>query len=127
MITFICIVEKNPNKDWLKEIIQHLKYNVHEESAGRLIAEDNKRWIAVSKYLDSEIEYDTSEKLFVKKILQSPQFILVESNSHSLANELISSMEYGNFYIDNDHGMIAPLKQIKEHIESDLDWSTKGV
>jgi len=100
-----------------------------KETGGRFVVESiggmRDGWIAFQPIEDGQHDYEMEELDEIKKTVKNPSFYLIEGRNGviNFANEFIKKFSYsGNILIDNDHGLIADLTQIKINAELKKDW-----
>ncbi len=119
--------------------IENLSDNVYQvfsqigaakkESEGRLIVESSAGmkdgWIAFQPIENIQYDYEIDELEKIKNQIKNPSFYLIEGRNGivDFSNNFIQKFNpLGNVLIDNDHGMIVKLVEIKRKIELKEDW-----
>jgi hypothetical protein len=119
--------------------IENLSDNVYQvfsqigaakkESEGRLIVESSAGmkdgWIAFQPIENIQYDYEIDELEKIKNQINNPSFYLIEGRNGivDFSNNFIQKFNpLGNVLIDNDHGMIVKLVEIKRKIELKEDW-----
>lgn len=119
--------------------IENLSDNVYQvfsqigaakkESEGRLIVESSAGmkdgWIAFQPIENIQYDYEIDELEKIKNQIKNPSFYLIEGRNGivDFSNKFIQKFNpLGNVLIDNDHGMIVELVEIKRKIELKEDW-----
>jgi hypothetical protein len=100
-----------------------------EETGGRFIVENidgmKNGWIAFQPIEDVQFDYEMEEIEKIREIIENPSFYLIEGRNGEInfANHFIEKFNHpGKILIDNDHGLIADLNQIKRKIKLGKDW-----
>jgi len=100
-----------------------------KEAEGRFIVESTggmkDGWIAFQPIEDAQHDYETEELEAIRKTVKNPSFYLIEGRNGKVnfADEFIKKFTHsGKILIDNDHGLIADLVQVKKSIESGKNW-----
>lgn len=99
---------------------------VSPEADGRIVARDeNGDWIAFQPILNISDDYEEGEMGAVLKMIENPSFYLIEGrwSESRLENKLLIELnDCGSVAIDNDHGAILSLHDVKERIDSGVEW-----
>ncbi len=100
-----------------------------KQMAGRFVVEDlngmKDGWIAFQPIENTQYDYEIEELEEIKKKIANPSFYLIEGRNGTVnfSNRFIQEFNpSGNVLIDNDHGMIVGLMEVKKRIESGEDW-----
>ena len=100
-----------------------------EELGGRLLVESvsgmKDGWIAFQPIENIQYDYEIDELEAIKKRIANPSFYLIEGRNGAVdfCNKFIQEFyPSGKVLIDNDHGMIAGLEEVKEKIKLGEDW-----
>jgi len=100
-----------------------------QEPGGRFVVESasgmKDGWIAFQPIIDIQHDYDANELVEIGKKIKNPSFFLIEGRNGTVnfSNKFILGFNpVGKVMIDNDHGIIAELLDIKEKIRSGEDW-----
>jgi hypothetical protein len=84
-----------------------------------------KGWIAFQPIKDAQYDYEINELEEIKNRISNPSFYLIEGRNGviNFSNDFIKNfVPSGRVFIDNDHGMIADLVEVKGKIEAGEDW-----
>ena len=128
MFTFLIISE---TKNISTNIYQAFsKIGVPEqESGGRFIVESpngmKDGWIAFQPIIDIQHDYEADELAEIEKKVKNPSFFLIEGRNGTINFSDKFILEFnlaGKTMIDNDHGIISELSDIKDKIRSGEDW-----
>jgi len=99
------------------------------EAGGRLIVESSEGmkdgWIAFQPIESIQYDYEVDELKKIKHTISNPSFYLIEGRNGvvNFSNNFIQKLNpSGIILIDNDHGVIADLLEVKEKIKSGKDW-----
>lgn len=82
-------------------------------------------WIAFQPIKDIQYDYEDDELEKIKKKILDPSFYLIEGRNGvvNLSNKFIQEFNpSGKVLIDNDHGMITGLEEVKRKIILGEDW-----
>lgn len=82
-------------------------------------------WIAFQPIEDVQYDYGMDELEEIKSRIKNPSFFLVEGRDGEDKFSTIFIQKFSppdKVLIDNDHGLIADLMEIKAKIESGADW-----
>ena len=82
-------------------------------------------WIAFQPIKDIQYDYEADELEEIKKKISDPSFYLIEGRNGvvNLCNKFIQEFNpSGKVLIDNDHGMITSLEEVKGKIKLGEDW-----
>jgi hypothetical protein len=103
--------------------------NPEENTRGRLVVESangmKDGWIAFQPIENIQYDYETEELEEIKTLISNPSFYLIEGRNGvvNFSNVFIQNFSpSGKVLIDNDHGMIADLAEVKGKIQSGEDW-----
>ena len=86
-----------------------------ESCTGRFVAERSNSWISLSRYDEVFCDYDHSEEQAVKSLIAVPTGYLVEWKGAELLELLIKDFPTNQCaVVDNDHGLVCKLIDIKK-------------
>lgn len=122
MMSAILISEK-------KLLLDHLfnniggKWNVRLHDESELFAEKADEWFMV-EYDENLISlYEDEERASINNFGSFPFFYHLGYNSYEAANVAIMTIQPpGPMLVDNDHGLITRLEDIRQAIESGIAW-----
>ena len=99
------------------------------ETNGRLLIESSTGmeggWIAFQPIENIQDDYEMDELAAIKGRIRNPSFFLIEGRDGEDKFSTAFIRKFcppGRVLIDNDHGVIADLVEIKERIESGTNW-----
>jgi len=82
-------------------------------------------WIAFQPIDNAQYDYEMDELKEIKSRIKNPSFFLVEGRDGEKKFSTIFIQKFSppdKVLIDNDHGLIADLMEIKKKTESGADW-----
>jgi hypothetical protein len=97
------------------------------ESETRVVVEGDWGWFAIGTDTEIEGELSESERARIIEIICRPLFAQLEYNTSAaadLAVELLPSPE--GTLIDNDHGMVLPIEQVRWRILTGIEWQASS-
>lgn len=97
------------------------------QSASRLVVAGDWGWFAfdADQKVGSEFEEADIEKF--RAAIATPFFLLLEYSTTDAAERAISSLPSDDFLIDNDHGLVLPVAEVRRRIQSRENWQTASV
>lgn len=97
--------------------------SVDAQTSLRLVIEGNWGWFAFNLETNLEDEINDAELTTFRHFINNPSYIQLEFSSVCAVNVAISKFTpRGLILVDNDHGMICSLEEVKRRIESYEDW-----
>jgi hypothetical protein len=89
----------------------------------RLVTEQGSHWLAARRCDEIQSEYDEAEMEIIRPAYPEPSFVVVEGRGLKLANRMFLEVDDDlDFLIDNDHGLICPVAEIKRRISEGRSW-----
>jgi hypothetical protein len=89
----------------------------------RLLVEDGDHWLAARRCDALRNEYDELEMDLILPLFPDPSFVVVEGRGLKLLNQMFLAAEDSlDVLVDNDHGLICPIAEIKRRIADDRIW-----
>lgn len=127
MYTFIIIFNSAENIEYVNLFPENMKSFVRKEDDGRLILENKNDWIAINEVPYLLNDYDEKELEFIRSQgFVKPVFLLVEGKGEDFVNYFVTNINNSlNLLIDNDHGVVRSIKEIKSLIETGYNWIIK--
>lgn len=100
--------------------------SVYIEPSERVVVEGDWGWFAIG--LDeSGDSFSGEETSNLEKILKTPFFAQLEYRNSASVNLAIEHMPAaGEILIDNDHGALRPIEEIREMIQRGMEWQTSS-
>lgn len=93
------------------------------QSEHRLLVEDGDHWLAARRCDPIGAEYDDGEMDAILSVFPEPCFVVVEGRGPALASQALLGVDGSlRFLVDNDHGLICPIGEIKRRIGAGRDW-----
>jgi len=99
------------------------------EAGGRIFVETSNGmkdgWIAFQPIENIQYDYESKEIEYINNLIKNPSYYLIEGRNGNIntSNIFIKKISpLGETLIDNDHGMIVDLAEVKRHVESEKDW-----
>jgi hypothetical protein len=97
--------------------------SVDAQSSLRLVIEGNWGWFAFNLEADLEDEIGEAEVTTIRQSINNPSYVQLEFSSACAVNIAISKfIPRGLILVDNDHGMLWSLEEVKRRIETNEDW-----
>lgn len=128
MFTFLVISDFDRIADNVYQVFAAIG-TPRNEINGRLLVESPEGmdggWIAFQPIEDVQYDYELDELEAIKSRIKNPSFFLIEGRDgegNFSAAFIQKFFPPGIVLIDNDHGLIADLAEIKEKVESGADW-----
>jgi hypothetical protein len=89
----------------------------------RLLAEDGDRWLAARRCDALRDEYDELEMDIILPSFPDPSFVVVEGRGFKLLNQMFLAADDAlDVLVDNDHGLICPVAEVKRRIMDGRIW-----
>jgi hypothetical protein len=89
----------------------------------RLLAEDGDHWLAARRCDALRDEYDELEMDIILPLFPDPSFVVVEGRGFKLLNQMFLAADDDlDVLVDNDHGLICPVAEIKRRIADGRIW-----
>lgn len=122
MQSVIIITEKSLDLSALLDAYR-VTGHVDLQSAHRLVVEGSWGWFAFNRDNTLEDEFDESELKKLKNFMQSLSFVQLEfSDSRAADIAALRLPIEGTVMIDNDHGLVAPIEEIRRRIQEGNNW-----
>jgi hypothetical protein len=97
--------------------------HVDIQSDERLVIEGEWGWFAFNRDKVLEEEFDEAELDELRRQVDAPSFAQLEySNSRAADIAILGLPVNGTTLIDNDHGLIAPVGEIRRRIQEGAGW-----
>jgi hypothetical protein len=97
------------------------------QSPKRFTVEGDWGWFAVALDDELEDEFSEAEQTRIAQIITEPTYIQLEYSSSAAVDLAIKLMPTtAQTLIDNDHGMIRPIGEIRDLIHAGVEWQTSG-
>jgi hypothetical protein len=109
----------------LAALAESYKYagQVRTESGKRMIVEGDWGWFAFAIDEPPIDDFEASELHEVKSRISRPSFSLLEFRNTASAEIAILGLPSGReIVIDNDHGLIVPIEEIRRRIREGSEW-----
>lgn len=125
MFSFV-IISNNPDiADFIKDSFLSIG-ELYFESDDRIVVRDkNDDWIAFQPILDPSDDYELDELEAIREKIHNPKFYLMEGrvSEFKIENRFFAALKiFDNTIVDNDHGAILNLQEIKDRIELGMEW-----
>jgi hypothetical protein len=89
----------------------------------RLVAEEGNQWLGARRCDAIGEEYDDAEMDVIRPFFSKPSFVVVEGRGLGLVNRMFLGVDDGlSFLVDNDHGLICPVAEIKRRVNEGRSW-----
>ncbi|WP_020558926.1 hypothetical protein [Thiofilum flexile] len=110
MNSIVIFFEKESHlKSWSSLVNQYITED------GRFVIETSNGWLSIYQPNDIWRDYDEDELLVVKSLILEPIPYLIEWRDNSLLQEFIDNFPTDSHaVIDNDHGLICKISDIKD-------------
>lgn len=98
------------------------------QSPKRLVVEGDWGWFAIG--IDDEIagEFSDIERAKIAQLVPEPVYVQLEYSTSSAADLAIKLMPATtDMLIDNDHGMLRPIEEVRGLIRAGMEWQTTSV
>jgi hypothetical protein len=93
------------------------------QTIDRLVVEEEEQWLAIRRCDEIRDEYDEFETDVIRSHFTAPCFVVVEGRGLGLANRMFREVDGAlNFLVDNDHGLLCPVEDIKRRIDEGKGW-----
>ncbi len=98
------------------------------QSSKRLVVEGDWGWFAVGIDEGLEKEFSNEERSAVDQVISEPFFAALEYSCLAAADLAVGLMPVtGTMLIDNDHGLTLPIEEVKQRIQTGVEWQTSSV
>lgn len=97
--------------------------SVDLQSSERVVVEGEWGWFGIEIEERLAEEFCESELLLVREMVASPVFSSLEYSSSKAADLAVERLP-SPLWVDNDHGMICPIEEIKMRIQQGLEWQS---
>ena len=125
MKTIIMAVVKSDAESWPLMLLREIG-NPNISDINRWSVELAGDWIAVSKSMSIEEDYEPDELNKINELITDPNFYLIESRSENMMKDYILKIPRNvKAIIDNDHGWIASAMEYKHAITNKENWLYK--
>lgn len=98
------------------------------QSPKRLVVEGDWGWFAIG--IDDEIAGELSdiERAEIARLVPEPIYLQLEYSTSEAADLAIKLMPAAtDMLIDNDHGMLRPIEEVRGRIQAGMEWQTTSV
>jgi hypothetical protein len=96
-------------------------------SPERLVVEGDWGWFAIGIDDEVEGEYSDTERTRITQIIPDPVFSQLEYSGSRAADLAIRFMPASaDTLIDNDHGLLRPIGEVRELIQAGVEWQTRS-
>jgi hypothetical protein len=97
-------------------------------SSQRLVIEGDCGWFAFNLGEPPLADFDEAELARITAKITRPCFAQLEYSNGTAANFAITLFPGGgSTLVDNDHGLIAPIEEIRKRIDEGSEWQTASV
>ncbi|WP_421694503.1 hypothetical protein [Aestuariivirga sp.] len=124
MKSIIIIFNGQPNLNYMATVYS-AQGRTSIQSPKRLVVEGEWGWFAIDVDAELEADFSESERDQITRVVPEPIFAQMPySNSFSanLAVELMPTT--AETLIDNDHGMLLRINEVREMIHAGKEWQT---
>ncbi|RVU05272.1 hypothetical protein EOS93_31100 [Rhizobium sp. RMa-01] len=98
------------------------------QSPGRLVVEGDWGWFAVGIDRDLEGEFSDLERARIARLVAEPVYAQLEYSNSAAADLAIKLMPAtAETLIDNDHGMLRSIAEVRDLICRGIKWQTNSV
>jgi hypothetical protein len=98
------------------------------QSPKRLVVEGDWGWFAIGIDDELEGEFSGAERARIAQLVAEPVYAQLEYSSSSAADLAIKLMPAtAETLIDNDHGMLRPIEEVRDLIRTGMEWQTSSV
>lgn len=95
------------------------------QSPDRLVVEGDWGWFAIGIEEALQVQYSDEERERIASFFTNPCYAYIEYGSVSAVDMAINLMPVKDeMLIDNDHGMILPIEEVRSLIQSNVEWQT---
>jgi len=95
------------------------------QSPKRLVVEGDWGWFAIGIDDELEVEFSDTELARIAQLIAEPVFAQLEYSDSSAADLAIELMPAAvETLIDNDHGMLRPIGEVRDLIRAGMEWQT---
>ena len=97
------------------------------QSAERLVVEGSWGWFAFNRENTLEEEFDEFELARIRQKMRALSFAQLEFSDSRAADIAVLGLPVDDkIMIDNDHGLIAPIGEIRRRVQEAQDWISAG-
>jgi hypothetical protein len=94
----------------------------------RLVVEGEWGWFAIEADEGIDGEFSDTERGRITQLIPEPVYAQLEYSSSSAVNLAIGLMPVTtDTLVDNDHGMLRPVGEVRELIQTGMEWETSSV
>lgn len=123
MRTIFLICDKPVDVDLLADDLSCL--GAVSISRNQLVVEGSSGRLYVRAGDDISNEYEDSQLNLIKCKIVNPTFVEFSSNNPSLIDSAIMQIHrFGGSLLDNDHGIITTIEDVKKKIVDGIEWQT---
>ena len=98
------------------------------QSPNRLVVEGDWGWFAIGIDHELEDEFSDAERTRIAQLVTEPAYAQLEYSSPSAADVAIKLMPTtAETLIDNDHGALRPIGEVRDLIRAGMEWQTSSV
>ena len=98
------------------------------QSPKRLVVEGEWGWFAIGIDDVTEGEFCDAERARIAQLIQQPVYAQLEFSNSSAADLAIRIMPAtADTLIDNDHGKLWPIEEVRELIRAGVEWQTSSI
>lgn len=95
------------------------------QSPTRLVVEGTWGWFAIALDRELEAEFSDNERARITKLIAKPVYAQLEYSNSSAADLAIELMPVAAAtLIDNDHGMLRSIEEVRDLIRAGMEWQT---
>jgi hypothetical protein len=100
----------------------------HLQAKNRLVVEGDWGWFAISIDSEIEVEFSDVERERVDQLIAGSVYAQLEYSTATAADLALQFMPtVAETLIDNDHGMLRPIAEVRELIRAGIEWKTSAV
>jgi ABC-type lipopolysaccharide export system ATPase subunit len=125
MRSAVLIFERTPSLEHLAKDYVHVG-DVDLQSEMRLVVFCGAEHFSLNKERDGHDlmnQFEPEESEFIRAVTTSPCFVLLEFTSEQVANLAIVDMKpQGQVLVDNDHGLLCTLDEIRRRVRLHESW-----
>lgn len=98
------------------------------QSPERLVVEGGWGWFAIGIDDELEGEFSDIERARIGQLGAAPVYAQLEYSNSSAADLAIKLMPVNTeTLIDNDHGMLRPIREVRNLIDAEIEWQTSPI
>ncbi len=98
------------------------------QSPKRLVVEGDWGWFAIGIDDELEGEFSDTERAKIAQLIAEPVYAQLEYSSLSAADLAIKLMPATTeTLIDNDHGALRPIEEVRDLIRAGMEWQASSV